>query len=113
MIKNYTDSVLKQFDKQIKNELIYNKGDLNKCPSYWSKRLFVETKKFNSYNWKIIQTDSYLSKKDYYQRIINNSDDFFKKQKELINQLKFMYNSVMEHKKRITQINGKMYYDLP
>jgi len=112
MIKNYTDSILKQFDKQIKVELDYNK-DLKKCPSYWNKRLFVETRNFNAYDWKIIKTDSYLSKKDYYQRIINNSDDFFKKQKELINQLKFMYNSVMEHKKRITKINGKMYYDIP
>jgi len=111
MIKNYTDSILKQFDKQIKVELVYNK-DLKKCPSYWNKRLFVETINFNSYNWKIIKTDSYLSKKDYYQRIINNSDDFYKQQENLVKQYKFMYDSVINHKNRLVNINGETYYDL-
>ena len=105
--------IIEQFDRQIKTELKYNSNDKKKCPSYWSKLLFLETKEFNRYNWKIIQTDEYLSNKDYYQRIIKGLDDFFKKQEMLTEQYKFMYDSVMEHKKRLTKINGEMYYELP
>tara|TARA_R100001463_G_scaffold50859_1_gene101321 strand:- start:253 stop:579 length:327 start_codon:yes stop_codon:yes gene_type:complete len=105
--------IIQQFDSQIKTELKYNSNDKKKCPSYWAKLIFLETKEFNRYNWKIIQTDEYLSKKDYYQRIIKDLDDFFKRQEILTEQYKFMYDSVIEHKKRLTKINGEMYYELP
>ena len=104
---------IKEFDEQIKSELRYNKNDIKKCPSYWAKKLFIETEYFNHYNWNIIQTDDYLLERDYYQRIINNLKyDFFKKQEILTNQYKFMYETVLEHKKRLVNINGEMYYDI-
>ena len=105
--------IIQQFDRQIKTELKYNSNDKKKCPSYWRKLLFLETKEFNRYNWKIIQTDEYLSKKDYYQRMVNNTDDFFTKNEYLIKKYLFMYESVLDHKKRLTKINGEMYYELP
>tara|TARA_B100001094_G_C17544817_1_gene490891 strand:+ start:98 stop:451 length:354 start_codon:yes stop_codon:yes gene_type:complete len=105
--------VIKEYDDKIKKELRNNKNDKNKCPSYWGKKLFLETEYFNNYNWNLIQTDYYLSKKDNYQRNINNlKDDFFKQQKALTDQYKFMYEAVLEHKKRLFDINGEMYYDI-
>ena len=104
--------IIKKFDKQIIIELSYNDNKKEKCPSYWGKLLFLETKKFNRYNWKIIQTDDYLSKKDYYQRMVNNSDGFRKQQENLVSKYKFMYDSVINHKKRLTEINGETYYEL-
>ena len=110
---NERDFVIKQFDEKIKKELRYNENNENKCPSYWAKKLFLETEYFNNYNWNLIQTDFYLFKKDNYQRNINNlKDDFFKQQEVLIQKYKFMCESVLEHKKRLFDINGEMYYDI-
>jgi len=104
---------IKEFDEQIKSELRYNRKDIKKCPSYWAKKLFIETQYFNRYNWNIIQTDDYFFLKDSYQRSINNlKHDFFRKQEVLTNQYKFMYETVLEHKKRLVNINGEMYYDI-
>ena len=40
---------IKEFDEQIKSELRYNKNDIKKCPSYWAKKLFIETQYFNQF----------------------------------------------------------------
>ena len=88
--------IIRQFDKQIRyelNEFIY----MHKCPSYWGKKLFIETISFNAYNWKIIQTDEYLFKKN---------------KREGAEMYKFMYEKVLEHKKRLVKVDNVMYYDV-
>lgn len=92
------DFIVKQFDKQIFYELKQNFNDLKKCPSYWGKKLFISTINFNVYNWKIIQTDQYLLEKTKY------------KDAELY---EFMYEKVLEHKKRLVKVDNVMYYDVP
>ena len=88
--------IIRQFDRQINyelNEFIY----MHKCPSYWGKKLFISTINFNVYNWKIIQTDQYLLEKTKY------------KDAELY---EFMYEKVLEHKKRLVKVDNVMYYDV-
>ena len=89
--------IVKEFDEQIVIELEENFDNLDKCPSHWSKLLFLETIDFNFYNWKIIQTDEYLLNKKMYQGA---------------EKYKFMYEAVLEHKKRLVNVNGEMYYDI-
>ena len=90
-------NIIRQFDKQIRYEL-YEFMYMHKCPSYWGKKLFIETIDFNVYNWKIIQTDQYLLEKTKY------------KDAELY---EFMYEKVLEHKKRLVKVDNVMYYDVP
>ena len=89
--------IIRQFDKQIRYEL-YEFMYMHKCPSYWGKKLFIETIDFNVYNWKIIQTDQYLLEKTKY------------KDAELY---EFMYEKALEHKKRLVKVDNVMYYDVP
>ena len=91
------DFIIKEFNKKIFFELKQNFNDLNKCPSYWGKKLFIETKDFNSYNWKIIQTEEYL---------------FDKNKRQGVEMYKFMYQTVLEHKKRLVKVDNVMYYDV-
>ena len=88
--------IIRQFDKQIRYEL-YEFMYMHKCPSYWGKKLFIETRDFNVYNWKIIQTDEYLFKKN---------------KREGAEMYKFMYETVLEHKKRLVKVDNVMYYDV-
>ena len=88
--------IIRQFDKQIRYEL-YEFMYMHKCPSYWGKKLFIETRDFNAYNWKIIQTDEYLFKKN---------------KREGADMYKFMYETVLEHKKRLVKVDNVMYYDV-
>jgi hypothetical protein len=88
--------IIRQFDKQIRYEL-YEFMYMHKCPSYWGKKLFIETRDFNVYNWKIIQTDEYLFKKN---------------KREGADMYKFMYETVLEHKKRLVKVDNVMYYDV-
>ena len=88
--------IIRQFDKQIRYEL-YEFMYMHKCPSYWGKKLFIETIDFNVYNWKIIQTDQYLLEKTKY------------KDAELY---EFMYEKALEHKKRLVKVDNVMYYDV-
>jgi|NorSeaMetagenome_1021524.scaffolds.fasta_scaffold11105_1 hypothetical protein len=90
-------NIIRQFDKQIRYEL-YEFMYMHKCPSYWGKKLFIETIDFNVYNWKIIQTDQYLLEKTKY------------KDAELY---EFMYEKALEHKKRLVKVDNVMYYDVP
>ena len=88
--------IIRQFDKQINyelNEFIY----MHKCPSYWGKKLFISTINFNVYNWKIIQTEQYL---------------FDKNKRQGVEMYKFMYEKVLEHKKRLVKVDNVMYYDV-
>ena len=89
-------NIIRQFDKQIRYEL-YEFMYMHKCPSYWGKKLFIETIDFNVYNWKIIQTDQYLLEKTKY------------KDAELY---EFMYEKALEHKKRLVKVDNVMYYDV-
>ena len=88
--------IIRQFDKQIRYEL-YEFMYMHKCPSYWGKKLFIETRDFNVYNWKIIQTDEYLFKKN---------------KREGADMYKYMYEKVLEHKKRLVKVDNVMYYDV-
>ena len=88
--------IIRQFDKQIRYEL-YEFMYMHKCPSYWGKKLFIETRDFNVYNWKIIQTYEYLFKKN---------------KREGADMYKFMYETVLEHKKRLVKVDNVMYYDV-
>lgn len=54
-----TDKVIKEFDKQIKVEYKAANGNINLCPSYWYKLLFLETKDLDFYEWREIRTDEY------------------------------------------------------
>ena len=104
------EHVIKKFDKQIKLELTFNNNDKYKCPSYWNKLLFLETEDFNIYDWKIIQTDNYLHKKNYYEIAKKNATDFYKAQEELLNKLKFMYETSKEHNTKIVTIKNERFY---
>lgn len=51
-----------RFDRQIKYEL-QSKWKIEKCPSYWNKKLFSLTATLTIDDWKIIRTEDFWREK--------------------------------------------------
>jgi hypothetical protein len=60
-----------KFDKQIKYEL-YTKWKLEKCPSYWSKKLFNLSVTLNIEDWKAIRTEDFWQEKRFAENEIDS-----------------------------------------
>lgn len=56
------EEVNKKFDRQIKHEL-YSKWKIEKCPSYWNKKLFNLTATLTIDDWRIIRTEDFWKAK--------------------------------------------------
>lgn len=63
------DSIVKQFDKQIKKEYKNVGGDKERCPSYWHKLLFLKTMNLDLTDWMKIRTGDYWEKRDLLQGV--------------------------------------------
>lgn len=77
------DSIIKQFDKQIKKEY-EAAGDKEECPSYWHKLLFLKTMNLDLNDWRKIRVSDYWSIRDSL---------------EGIEQSKFIYKRVADYLK--------------
>lgn len=53
------DEIIIQFDKQIKKEYKKSEGDKEKCPSYWSKLIFLKTLDLDIDDWNKIRSGDY------------------------------------------------------
>jgi hypothetical protein len=76
------DSIVKQFDKQIKKEYKNAGGDKERCPSYWHKLLFLKTMNLDLTDWMKIRTGDYWEKRDLLQGV---------------EQIKFVYKKVTDY----------------
>ena len=56
-------NIIKQFDKQIKQERKIFKN-LDKCISYWSKLIYLESANFTLSDWKMVRSGDYYTKRD-------------------------------------------------
>lgn len=58
------DFAIIQFDKQIKEECRYAEGDVEKCPSYWQKLIFLKSMNMDLSDWRKMRVGDYWSKRD-------------------------------------------------
>ena len=63
------DSIIKQFDKQIKIEYKSAGGDKKKCPSYWDKLIFLKTLNLDINDWRKIRSGDFWLIRDSLQGI--------------------------------------------
>ena len=64
MYKDNFNSIIRQFDNQIRRESKIFGGDKERCPSFWEKTLFTKTINLDLSDWRKIRGGDYWEKRD-------------------------------------------------